>query len=54
LEAITDADNIAEPKALERIDFAREGVLRGVAFRDGTWRDAVIYALLRDDQRGGR
>lgn len=30
------------------------GVLRGVAFRDGTWRDAVIYALLRDDQRGGR
>ncbi len=52
LEALTDSDNIAEQKALERIGFAREGVLRGVAFRDGTWRDAVLYALLRADQRG--
>ena len=54
LEALTDAENIAEQKALERIGFAREGVLRGVAFQNGTWRDALIYALLRDDQRGGR
>lgn len=50
LEAGTDADNVAEQKALERIGFTREGVLREVAFRDGTWRDTVIYALLRDDQ----
>ncbi len=51
LEAFTDAENIAEQRALERIGFAREGVMREVAFRDGTWRDSVIYALLRDDQR---
>ena len=50
LEAGTDADNLAEQKVLERIGFTREGVLRQVAFRDGAWRDAVIYALLRDDQ----
>jgi [ribosomal protein S5]-alanine N-acetyltransferase len=50
LEAGTDADNVAEQKALERIGFTREGVLREVAFRDGAWRDAVIYALLRDDR----
>jgi ribosomal-protein-alanine N-acetyltransferase len=49
LEAGTDADNIAEQKALERIGFAREGVLREVAFRDGAWRDSLIYALLRED-----
>lgn len=49
LEAGTDADNVAEQRALERIGFTREGVLREVAFRDGAWRDAVIYALLRDD-----
>lgn len=48
LEALTDAGNIAEQKALERIGFQREGVMREVAFRHGTWRDAVIYALLRD------
>ena len=48
LEAGTDAENIAEQKALERIGFTREGVLREVAFRDGAWRDSVIYALLRD------
>jgi [ribosomal protein S5]-alanine N-acetyltransferase len=50
LEAGTDVDNLAEQKALERIGFTREGVLRQVAFRDGAWRDAVIYALLRGDQ----
>jgi len=49
LEAGTDADNVAEQKALERIGFTREGVLREVAFRDGSWRDTVIYALLRRD-----
>ena len=49
LEAGTDADNIAEQKALERIGFTREGVLRQVAFRDGAWRDALIYGLLRQD-----
>jgi [ribosomal protein S5]-alanine N-acetyltransferase len=49
LEAGTDTDNLAEQKALERIGFTREGVLREVAFRDGTWRDSVIYGLLRQD-----
>jgi RimJ/RimL family protein N-acetyltransferase len=47
LEAQTDAENIAEQQALERIGFRREGVLRGVRFRHGRWRDMVIYGLLR-------
>jgi ribosomal-protein-alanine N-acetyltransferase len=50
LEAGTDVDNVAEQRALERIGFTREGLMREVAFRDGAWRDIVIYALLRDDQ----
>ena len=50
LEALTDAENIAEQKALERIGFKREGVMRGVFFQNGTWRDQAIYALLRDDR----
>jgi RimJ/RimL family protein N-acetyltransferase len=49
LEAGTDAENLAEQKALERIGFTREGVLREVAFRDGSWRDTLIYGLLRHD-----
>jgi len=50
LEAFTDAENIAEQKALERIGFQREGLMREVVFQNGSWRDAVIYALLRDTQ----
>lgn len=52
LEACTDVDNVAEQRALERIGFTREGVMREVAFQNGTWRDSVIYALLRQDWRG--
>ena len=44
----TDADNLAEQKALERIGFTREGVLRRAVSRAGAWRDLVLYALLRE------
>jgi [ribosomal protein S5]-alanine N-acetyltransferase len=53
LEATTDADNVAEQKALERVGFAREGVLRGAVFRDGARRDLVLYALLREQWVSG-
>ena len=46
----TDAGNVAEQRALERIGFQREGVLRGVAFRGGQWRYGIMYSLLRDDR----
>ena len=49
LEAQTDADNIAEQRALERIGFHREGLLRQVRFRHGVWQDMIIYGLLRAD-----
>jgi [ribosomal protein S5]-alanine N-acetyltransferase len=51
LEATTDAGNVAEQKALERVGFTREGVLRGAVFRDGAWRDLVLYGLLRERWR---
>jgi RimJ/RimL family protein N-acetyltransferase len=37
---------------LEWIGFRREGVLRGLAFIDGRWRDGVLYAQLRGDLVG--
>lgn len=49
LEALTDAENIAEQVALERVGFRRDGVLRGARFREGQWRDLLMYGLLRAD-----
>jgi RimJ/RimL family protein N-acetyltransferase len=49
IEASTDTANTAECRALERAGFTREGVLRGAHFRDGSWRDLVMYSLLRTD-----
>jgi RimJ/RimL family protein N-acetyltransferase len=52
IEAVTDAANIAEQRALEKAGFTREGVLRSYAFRDGEWRDAMLYSVVRADIRG--
>ena len=47
LQAFTEVDNIAEQRALEKVGFEREGVLRAIHYRAGAWRDRVAYALLR-------
>jgi RimJ/RimL family protein N-acetyltransferase len=47
LQAITDVENPAEQRVLEQIGFRREGVMRGLAFIGGRWRDGVPYARLR-------
>jgi RimJ/RimL family protein N-acetyltransferase len=49
IQAVTESGNIAEQRALERADFTREGVLRGIGFRDGRWTDGVLYSLLRSE-----
>ena len=49
LEALTEVDNVAEQRALERAGFFQEGTLRGRAFIRGGWRDAFIYSRLRSD-----
>ena len=54
VEASTEVANTAEQKALEGAGFTREGVLRGACFRDGAWRDMVMYAVLRADLRAVR
>jgi RimJ/RimL family protein N-acetyltransferase len=45
-------ENLAEQRALERIGFRHEGVMRGLAFTGGQWRDEVLYARLRGDTTG--
>lgn len=49
VEAGTEADNVAEQRALEKAGFTREGVLRRACFRGGQWRDMVVYSKLRGE-----
>ncbi|MFE2066673.1 GNAT family N-acetyltransferase [Streptomyces sp. NPDC059467] len=53
IQADTDLENIAEQRALEKVGFTREGVMRAAMFRDGHWRDCVLYSVLRDDPLPG-
>jgi ribosomal-protein-alanine N-acetyltransferase len=52
IQAGTHPENIAEQKALEKAGFQLEGVIRGVDFRDGQWRDGWLYSRLRTDPIG--
>jgi RimJ/RimL family protein N-acetyltransferase len=49
VEADTDLGNVAEHRALDRAGFTREGVRRGYQWRDGSWHDTVLYAVLRGE-----
>lgn len=49
LEASTDVENVAEQRALEKAGFTREGVLRHAQWRDGAWRDLMLFSRLRGD-----
>lgn len=49
VQAATEAGNLAEQRALEKAGFTREGTMRGIGWRDGAWRDGVLYSRLRTD-----
>jgi RimJ/RimL family protein N-acetyltransferase len=49
VEAGTEAENVAEQRALEKAGFQREGLHRGRGFRDGRMVDGITYARLRSD-----
>jgi len=54
VEAYTEVDNIAERRVLEKAGFTVEGTLRGAGFRDGRWRDGVLYSVVRDQWSAAR
>jgi len=47
--AFTERGNVPAQRVMESIGFQQEGVLRRSIFRDGQWRDIVIYGILRED-----
>lgn len=51
LEALTNDANVGEQKALERLGFAKEGLMPGRSFLHGKYVGVVIYGLLRADYR---
>lgn len=53
IEALTNGSNLAEQKALERLGFLREGVMRGRSFQHGKYVDVIVYGLLRSEHCPG-
>ncbi|MGZ3646051.1 MAG: GNAT family N-acetyltransferase [Ktedonobacteraceae bacterium] len=49
IEASTNITNSAEMRALEKVGFTREGVLRQAQWRNGDWHDLVVYSKLRGE-----
>jgi RimJ/RimL family protein N-acetyltransferase len=49
IQAGTQAENVAEQKALVKAGFRLEGVIRAAEFRAGQWRDCLLYSRLRHD-----
>jgi RimJ/RimL family protein N-acetyltransferase len=49
IEAGTELANIAEQRALEKVGMTREGVGRSTSYRNGKWRDGVMYSILRHE-----
>jgi [ribosomal protein S5]-alanine N-acetyltransferase len=51
IEALTNDANIGEQKALERLGFRQEGLMRGRSFLQGKYVGTLVYGLLREDRR---
>lgn len=49
IQATTDVTNTREQRALEKVGFKKEGVLRSSQFRRGEYHDLWLYSILRDD-----
>jgi RimJ/RimL family protein N-acetyltransferase len=45
--AFTDRDNIPAQRMMKSVGFQLEGTLRRSMFRDGQWRDVLIFGILR-------
>jgi [ribosomal protein S5]-alanine N-acetyltransferase len=51
IEARTNDANTGEQKALERLGFRQEGLMRGRSFLNGKYVGVLVYGLLREDRR---
>ncbi len=49
VQSDTAVDNIAEHRALQKVGFVVEGVVRDAEFRDGRFHDHTLYSILRSE-----
>jgi RimJ/RimL family protein N-acetyltransferase len=49
VEAVTNAANLPEQRALRTAGFTLEGVLRQAEFRFGGWHDLHMFSMLREE-----
>ena len=49
--AFTEQENLPAQRVLEKNGFQKEGKLRRSMFRDGQWRDILIYGILRQQAK---
>jgi [ribosomal protein S5]-alanine N-acetyltransferase len=49
IEASTHEENRAEQRSLEKAGFHLDGIIRGVEYRDGAYRNGYLYSRLRTD-----
>jgi len=54
IQAMTDTNNMASQKVLEKVGFRKEGTLRKNSFMRGEWRDDFIYSILREEWKSPR
>ena len=47
--ALTNVNNVASQKVLEKAGFKKEGVIRKSEFIRGEWRDRQLYSILREE-----
>jgi RimJ/RimL family protein N-acetyltransferase len=51
IEAVTDVENVASQKVLEKCGFKREGTMRKARWVNGTFHDYYMYGILREEWR---
>jgi RimJ/RimL family protein N-acetyltransferase len=49
ISAFTDKENIPAQRLLQSLGFQQEGALRRCMFRDGQWRDILLFGILRQE-----
>jgi RimJ/RimL family protein N-acetyltransferase len=49
VQAITNVDNFASQRVLEKAGFTKEEIIRKGAFIRGEWRDGCLFSILREE-----
>jgi RimJ/RimL family protein N-acetyltransferase len=49
VQAITDLDNLASQRVLQKAGFKKEGIIRKAGLTRGEWADAYLFSIIREE-----